>query len=338
MFRWKGTFHSKFIEEITHRTGNYKPFNTFVKMLVSAFDGDSPAVSLDLLTSEDLDALRQASGLSTRLTHKQTHNNTTHSKRYMILTYQGEFDRVYYPMALHFCDQDNVPELKKTIVSLREEIESLHRALSESGKSAELGCIELRLQAERDQLRCEAETSANELARLGANLHSLRDENHLLKTKIEVLESQLEPKKRNFVGARDIRHPTSNASTNSLRIPIRSRTSSLAVSPANSVRASPQRKRLSANAFSPIRGISPKRSDKPVPFQKAQSRRRSPLRRDVISPRRHMEAHPSSFTSLPVSVEISKPSQSAPVAFSEVDARLEALQNFLRYQKGPTRV
>ena len=33
---WRGDFSAKYVEEITNKTGSYKKFSVFVKMLVSA--------------------------------------------------------------------------------------------------------------------------------------------------------------------------------------------------------------------------------------------------------------------------------------------------------------
>jgi coiled-coil domain-containing protein 61 len=33
---WRGDFSAKFLEELTNKTGTYKKFNVYVKMLVSA--------------------------------------------------------------------------------------------------------------------------------------------------------------------------------------------------------------------------------------------------------------------------------------------------------------
>ena len=42
------------IEDVTRKTGNFKRFGVFVKMLVSALENSSDAVHLDLLTYADL--------------------------------------------------------------------------------------------------------------------------------------------------------------------------------------------------------------------------------------------------------------------------------------------
>ena len=54
--RWRGEFSSKYVEEITHKTGNFKKFEVFVKMLGSAFQNRSGSVFVDLLTYNDLES------------------------------------------------------------------------------------------------------------------------------------------------------------------------------------------------------------------------------------------------------------------------------------------
>ena len=55
---WKNKFNKKYIEEITHKTGNFKRFKIFINMLASAFTQKSDAVFVDLLTYQDLENLR----------------------------------------------------------------------------------------------------------------------------------------------------------------------------------------------------------------------------------------------------------------------------------------
>ena len=48
--RWKNSFPSKYIEEITQKTGNHKKFPVFVRMLLKSLDNSSESVFLDVLT------------------------------------------------------------------------------------------------------------------------------------------------------------------------------------------------------------------------------------------------------------------------------------------------
>ena len=56
-------------------------------------------MSLDLLSSSDLEALR--GDLGQRTTSHHQHQDRYDRKRYLILTYATAFDRVHYPLPLH---------------------------------------------------------------------------------------------------------------------------------------------------------------------------------------------------------------------------------------------
>ena len=55
---WAGAFSGDYVEELTRRTGSYKPFATFVQMLEEALSSADDGVLLELLTYEDLKAMR----------------------------------------------------------------------------------------------------------------------------------------------------------------------------------------------------------------------------------------------------------------------------------------
>lgn len=208
--RWRGQFSSQFIEEITRRTGNFKPFSVFLKMLVSAMDRDSESVYLDVLTSRDLEMLRQrASGPSptnggppgTDRGPQQTQQQSN-KKRYLILTYQAEFDKVHYPLALTLEEANDDPEtLKSCVQRLKANLKEAHgriatleeyqglggqqRGGGESDHETAREVAELRRENERlrseirirDQAQNPAVDQARErLARAQAELKALREE------------------------------------------------------------------------------------------------------------------------------------------------------------------
>eukprot|EP01036_Dinobryon_divergens_P053401 gene53401-71387_t len=114
-FRWRGEFTSQYIEEITQKAGNFKKFTVFIKMLASAFSKDSDSVFVDLLTYNDLEVLK-ARKSSTNMSSSSLSTSTSISsnpksllKRYIILTYSGEFDRVHFPLPLAHEDSPTVP-------------------------------------------------------------------------------------------------------------------------------------------------------------------------------------------------------------------------------------
>ncbi|KAJ7559916.1 hypothetical protein O6H91_04G106700 [Diphasiastrum complanatum] len=85
---WHGNFTSRYIEDVTQKTGNFKRFSVFVKMLQSAIHQDSDCVFVNLLTYNELEVLRARKTKD----ELQTIRHMTTNKRYLILTYVGEFD------------------------------------------------------------------------------------------------------------------------------------------------------------------------------------------------------------------------------------------------------
>ena len=84
------------VEEITHKTGSFKKFDVFVKMLHAALLADEQDVHLDVLTYADLHALKnhKAGNLhGDDAREPQPFCAPANDKRYLILTYASKFDR-----------------------------------------------------------------------------------------------------------------------------------------------------------------------------------------------------------------------------------------------------
>ena len=108
------------IEEISQKAGSFKKFMMFTRMLASAFIKESESVFIDLLTYADLEMLKaKKSGNPNVANLNSSSLNKNHLKRYLILTYQSEFDRVHYPLPLAYEDQPNTESLKRIIRRLR---------------------------------------------------------------------------------------------------------------------------------------------------------------------------------------------------------------------------
>ncbi|XP_072130628.1 centrosomal protein CCDC61 isoform X2 [Mobula birostris] len=91
--QWRGEFEAVYIEDVTHKTGNFKQFSIFCNMLESAITKSSESVTLDLLTYSDLELLRnRKTGVGMRQVPPPK-SGTLNSKRYLILIYSVEFDR-----------------------------------------------------------------------------------------------------------------------------------------------------------------------------------------------------------------------------------------------------
>ncbi|XP_076667328.1 centrosomal protein CCDC61 [Andrena cerasifolii] len=117
---WQSSYDAAYIENLTHKTGNYKHFDVFVAMLQSGLLKTSESITLDLLTFEDLELLR-----ARRLERNSCSSlgNATNNRRYLILTYTVEFDRIHYPLPLEYCGLPDPVILQATIRRLQAEIE-----------------------------------------------------------------------------------------------------------------------------------------------------------------------------------------------------------------------
>jgi coiled-coil domain-containing protein 61 len=94
-------------------------------MLRAALRQDTDTVFVDLLTYADLEALkaRRSSGADEApLSCSIPPNN----KRYLILTYAAEFDRVHYPLPLAYDEAPDPAHLRSIISKLRQELDQVH--------------------------------------------------------------------------------------------------------------------------------------------------------------------------------------------------------------------
>lgn len=97
-------------------------------MLSSAFVKDSDSVFVDLLTYADLEMLKARKIGGSSSSSAASTSSKAQLKRYVILTYQSEFDRVHYPLPLAFEDKPNAEAMKRTIRRLRSQANSTSSA------------------------------------------------------------------------------------------------------------------------------------------------------------------------------------------------------------------
>lgn len=187
--QWRGDFDPAYIEDLTRKTGNFKQFPIFCSMLESAVRKTSDSVTLDLLTYADLELLRnrKAGVVSRPRGHQQSSALT--AKRYLILIYTVEFDRIHYPLPLPYVGKPDPAALQKEVRSLRAELS----AVTSHGvnKSAELEIQ--RLRAELALVKEEKEAMAKVLERLqiGGSGSAPGREDWRAKDVVRTLEEQL---------------------------------------------------------------------------------------------------------------------------------------------------
>ncbi|XP_067000840.2 centrosomal protein CCDC61 [Anabrus simplex] len=135
---WQCCYDANYIENITHKTGNFKQFDIFTTMLKSGLLKTSECVSLDLLTYDDLEMLRnrRMNGRNLCPSHSvHTNNvNSTSNRRYLILTYSVEFDRIHYPLPMEYCGPPDPQVLQGIIHRLEGEVERLQEQLKKQAE------------------------------------------------------------------------------------------------------------------------------------------------------------------------------------------------------------
>lgn len=123
--QWRGEFDPAYIEDLTRKTGNFKQFPVFCSMLESAVNKSSESVTLDLLTYSDLELLRNRKAGVVGRPRAQPQSPALSAKRYLILIYTVEFDRIHYPLPLPYLGKPDPAELQKEIRALRSELKTL---------------------------------------------------------------------------------------------------------------------------------------------------------------------------------------------------------------------
>lgn len=127
------------IEELTRKTGNFKKFPVFLNMLESAITKTSKSVVLDLLTYEDLEAMWERKLGSNK--HGKKDLSKPQAKHYLILTYNVEFDRIHYPLALSYCGCPDPIVLQDIIRKLQAELDMTRKQVGLISHYHSLGCL-----------------------------------------------------------------------------------------------------------------------------------------------------------------------------------------------------
>lgn len=172
--RWRSQFAANFIEDITKKTGNVKKFDVFVRMALSALAQESDAVYLDILTARDLEMLRRHAnpqGPPTTSTAGQS------DKRYLILTYRAEFDKVHYPLPLPLDERSEEEMLRAMVNRLRNDLSEARQTISN---------------LEQDSVRGGAAQPAMPPAREDERVGALQHQNSDLADQLRVAKREVE--------------------------------------------------------------------------------------------------------------------------------------------------
>ncbi|KAM5146888.1 centrosomal protein CCDC61 [Mantella aurantiaca] len=189
--QWRGEFDAEFIEDLTHKTGNFKQFSIFCNMLHSALTQSSESVTLDLLTYADLELLRHRKAGGAQRQAPPTKGSALSSKRYLILIYSVEFDRIHYPLPLPYVGKPDPVYLRQVIRGLKEELAALRLAPSEENREAEIRCLREELHRVTEEKR-EAELALQRLQDLEIPNGKEASHTRILKRAVQTLESELQ--------------------------------------------------------------------------------------------------------------------------------------------------
>ncbi|KAM9450874.1 centrosomal protein CCDC61 isoform 1-T1 [Clarias gariepinus] len=197
--QWSGEFDPAYIEDLTRKTGNFKQFPIFCSMLESAVSKQtlfsdmvlntqsSESVTLDLLTYSDLELLRNRKAGVVGRPRAQQQSPALSTKRYLILIYTVEFDRIHYPLPLAYVGKPNPAALQREIRALRAELNTLRMNGDHTVSNQEMR----RLRAELAVVREEKDMLANALERLRAAGAGPTSGNRGLREVVQSLEEEL---------------------------------------------------------------------------------------------------------------------------------------------------
>lgn len=163
--KWKGSFESTYIEDLTRKTGNFKQFLIFVNMLETSLSKTSDSVSLELFTYNDLEQLRnkKMNNNSSITSLNNNNSNNNNNKRYLILTYNVEFDRINYPLQLNYQGKPDSNVLLDTIRKLKNEIKLNKSQSNNDSKRNNNEIMIIKLQKENETLKMELDECNNKL-------------------------------------------------------------------------------------------------------------------------------------------------------------------------------
>ncbi|NXV20792.1 CCD61 protein, partial [Cepphus grylle] len=182
--QWRGEFDAAFIEELTHKTGNFKQFGVFCSMLESAL--------MQLLTYADLETLRSRKvGAMPRPPPSTA--SPLNAKRYLILVYSVEFDRIHYPLPLPYAGRPDPAALHRLVRELREELARLRTRRRDDGRDAEIRHLQ---DGMKDELAREKARHQREQRQLATELAEVKASERRLQQRVKSLMAELASCKR----------------------------------------------------------------------------------------------------------------------------------------------
>jgi coiled-coil domain-containing protein 61 len=182
---WHGSFTAQYVEELTQKAGNYKQFKVFIDMLTKALTSTTTSLELHWLTSSDLQQLYAQRQSTFQLNSTPSNND----RRYLIVTYTAEFDRVHFPLPLTSTGAPDVALLTLKLRDLNARLEAASETMYRPSASRE----------PTEHQPSEAEVEQQQ--RLHAQLASYRDQTAELRAENQRIQAQVTTLKQQLVNA-----------------------------------------------------------------------------------------------------------------------------------------
>lgn len=183
---WNGTFDGRYLEEITNKAGSPKSFEVFIKMLMSGLANESENVLVDLLSYKDLEMMRNKKSNSNTSSNNLNDSSSTNqdlsiiNKKYLIISYTNEFEKVHYPLPLSFILQPDISYTLRTIERLKKLNQKISSQNVNNNNSFSL--------SNRGNITSAGSNINNSVINI-KDIEELKNENQNLKNKVKLLES-----------------------------------------------------------------------------------------------------------------------------------------------------
>lgn len=186
--RWAGDFSANFIDDLTTKAGCIKKISVFWKMLTEIAEDESQTASLEILTAEQIQEIRNKKNKyptpmirpqNQRKTPKLSDNllleDESNSKLYVIITQKSEYDCFKYPLSL--------PQVPFTYEEYAETIKLLYYDNAQLHKSL--------IAADCSQVVQSLENKVSEFAEMFATMKKDKDDKiKSLKKKVKTLQAR----------------------------------------------------------------------------------------------------------------------------------------------------
>jgi hypothetical protein len=128
--RWFGNYGANYIDDLTQKAGCVKRLSVFWRMLVDGAKCKSPKLTLEVLTSEEME----------NLSHSKF-GSESDDKLFLLLTHASDYDCFRFPLPVKFVPF-STQELLQTVSELYQDNKRLQRTLAATDCMAQVISIE----------------------------------------------------------------------------------------------------------------------------------------------------------------------------------------------------